>query len=509
MTVLLTGATGLVGRFLLAGLLRQRIPTIALVRGQPHRSPAARIDEALAPFETHNLLPRPTVLEADLTAPGLGLSSQALQQLQAQPLRLLHSAASIRFQANPADGEPYATNVKGTRHLLELARHLTVSEFHHVSTAYVQCDRTPGRLAEQRTAREVPVPLSAPAGNDYERSKIQSENLILDCRHIGLKSIYRPSIVVGDSQSGYTSTYHGFYAPLQIAYGLVRAGVLDAAMADDLRHRLGLTANDSKNLVPVDWLAAAILHLMQLRTALGGIYHLTHPQPALLHDIQQAIIAALQESMGTGAVQRSAPLPEFDPELFGQQMAVYASYFQDDPPFDRSRTAKFLGDLPCPAMDFLSLKRLALAAIANNFGWPKPQPPLRSPRRIRLVPSAGQGSHPKAGLAEAQVDLEILGGSDLIDGSQASHRFYRQGGQWCLNSVLSSNTIPGRLHLVVTEQSLLSALIDKIAPEELLSEGRWLVRGELPVDWLDILHDWLRHLSIEDVEKPVSGIMGM
>ena len=129
---------------------------------------------------------------------------------------------------------------------------------------------------------EVPVTSLEKAGNDYERSKIQSEQLVWQCPHIGTQTIYRPSIVVGDSQTGYTSTYHGFYAPLQIALTIVKAVGLDVPAADEFRRRLGLSSQDSKNLVPVDWLAEAILHLMHTPAAIGGIYHLTHPQPPAL-----------------------------------------------------------------------------------------------------------------------------------------------------------------------------------------------------------------------------------
>ncbi len=156
-TVLLTGATGLVGRFLLAGLMRRQVPTIALVRAQSHRTAMARVDEALAPFETHNLLPRPIVLEADLTLPGLGLDRASLDVLQSVPLRILHSAASIRFVADSPDDEPYRTNVSGTQNLLNLASRWTVEQFHQVSTAYVQCDRSPDHSPALRTAFEVPV----------------------------------------------------------------------------------------------------------------------------------------------------------------------------------------------------------------------------------------------------------------------------------------------------------------------------------------------------------------
>lgn len=498
-TVLLTGATGLVGRFLLAGLMRRQVPTIVLARAQTHRTAMARIDEALAPFESHNLLPRPIVLEADLNTPGLSLDRPSLEILRSTPLRILHSAASIRFIADSPTGEPYATNVNGTQNLLTLARNWNVDQFHHVSTAYVQCDRSPETDREFRRAYEASVVSLDKAGNDYERSKIQSEQLILNCSHIGSKTIYRPSIVVGDSVTGYTSTYHGFYAPLQIALGIVKALGLDLATADEMRRRLGLKSDDSKNLVPVDWLAEAILHLMHTPQAIGGIYHLTHPQPASLNDMQRAIIDTLAENVQPGS-NREANL-QIHPDVFREQMAVYESYFQNDPPFDRSQTDKHLQSLPCPPMNYDTLKHLAQAALANNFGWPKPPPPEKPKWKLNLNSTGNGGlSRTEQVLRDVDLELQLIGSVKQLSIPSRNLRFCRRACSWNANSVLSSITTSSPWKLVVTEQSLLAALSSPNSLDVLLAQGRWYASGQLPEDWLDIVRDCLAHVSIGDVQ---------
>lgn len=498
-TVLLTGATGLVGRFLLAGLMRRQVPTIVLVRAQTHRTAIARIDEALAPFESHNLLPRPIVLDADLTQPGLGMDRAALDMLQSVPLRVLHSAASIRFTADTPTGEPYATNVQGTQNLLNLASAWTVEQFHQVSTAYVQCNRSVDQSDAARTAFEVPVTSMEKAGNDYERSKIQSEQLVWQCPHIGTKTIYRPSIVVGDSQTGYTSTYHGFYAPLQIALGVVKSFGLDVAAADEFRRRLGLSSQDSKNLVPVDWLAEAILHLMLTPAAIGGIYHLTHPQPVSTSVMQQAIIDALAEHVQPSR-ERASTL-QIHPELFREQLAVYESYFQDDPPFDRAQADRYLKSLPCPTMDYAALKHLATAALRNNFGWPKPPPPEKPTRQLLLNKSRnGDVVRTGASLRDVEFELQIIGGVKQLAVPASIVRFYRSASAWHANSVLSSNTTARAWKLIVTEQSLIAVLSEQQQLDKLLAEGHCTATGTLPEDWLDIVRDCLAHLSIGDVQ---------
>ena len=398
----------------------------------------------------------------------------------------------------PTD-EPYATNVQGTQNLLNLACSWNVEQFHQVSTAYVQCDRSVDQSDAARTAFEVPVTSLEKAGNDYERSKIQSEQLVWQCPHIGTKTIYRPSIVVGDSQTGYTPTYHGFYAPLQIALGVVKSFGLDVPAADEFRRRLGLSSHDSKNLVPVDWLAEAILHLMHTPAAIGGIYHLTHPQPTSTTVMQRAIIDALAEHVQPRR-DRASSL-QIQPELFREQLAVYESYFQDDPPFDHTQADRFLKSLPCPAMDYAALKHLATAALRNNFGWPKPPPPVKPSRQL-LLNNAHNGSVVRTGavLRDVDFELQILGGIKQLAVPAGIVRFYRSASAWHANSVLSSNTTARAWRLVVTEQSLMAVLSSRKQPDEVLADGRWSACGTLPEDWLDIVRDCLAHLSIGDVQ---------
>lgn len=492
--LLLTGATGLVGRFLLAGLLRRHIPVVAFVRPQAFRSVRERIDQCLAPFESHCQLPRPIVFEADFAKPGLGLSSDARQWLEKRPIRVLHSAASIRFQAEHPDGEPYATNVRGTQMLIEAAQRWKVEQWHHVSTAYVQCDRY-----TFQTAYETPVHPQAQAGNDYERSKIRAEEMVSQCEHIGVRTIYRPSIVVGHSQSGYTSTFHGFYAPLQIAAGLARTSGFDARAGDIFRERLGMSSSDSKNLVPVDWLAEAILALMENPRAHGGIYHLTHEKPTRLHSMQTAML----ESLEAHFKQRQTAPPVSDdllnPQLFREQMAVYDSYFQNDPGFDRTQAASFLdGKLSCPEMDKACLRRLSDFALKTNFGWPRPIPRLSPKRRLHSI-----ASNPTVGkerwIDDCQLELEIIGNSDLTEQSGPVQIFRRSKLGWERLSRPCPNL--STIRLLTTEQSLLTCLTAKIEPDLLVEHGRWLIQGVRPANWLAIVSDWVQHLTIIDAES--------
>ena len=134
---LLTGATGLVGRFMLAELLRAGQHTAVIVREKTTASLGARIEEALAVFEENSQFGRPRLLAGDLTQPGLGLSERDREWLKQKRLGVIHCAASIRFNAESADGEPFLSNVAGTKHLLDVLESCNVESFLYVSTAYV------------------------------------------------------------------------------------------------------------------------------------------------------------------------------------------------------------------------------------------------------------------------------------------------------------------------------------------------------------------------------------
>ena len=91
-------------------------------------------------------------------------------------------------------------------------------------------------------------------------------------------TIYRPAIIVGDSQTAFTNTFHGFYTPLQIAHSMINKVALAEVTAQGLVEILGLAGQERKNLVPVDWVGAVIAHLAVDRQHHGLTYHLTPRQ---------------------------------------------------------------------------------------------------------------------------------------------------------------------------------------------------------------------------------------
>ena len=362
--LLLTGSTGLLGSYLLRDLLLAETPLAVLVRRNRRHSAKARIADLVAGWERAlgRRLPRPVVLEGDLTQPGCGLVDEDRAWLTRHCDHLLNNAASLTFFNEDRDGEPWRTNVSGTRNLLDLTKATGIRNFQHVSTAYV-CGLRNGVIAE------TDLIVDQPFGNDYEQSKAEAEASVRAAAHLDTVTVYRPSIIVGDSKTGYTSTYHGFFAGLRLGHTLLTRVPIGSTSGLALLRLLGIAATASKNFVPVDWVSAAISHASGQPEAAGQTLHLTHPNPMSM----QTVAETVQEAVETYSEAASPDDPNCcDEAWFAEnlkhELQIYEHYFRNDPVFDRATTARLTEHLPVPALDDETMMRMAKFAIAHEFG---------------------------------------------------------------------------------------------------------------------------------------------
>ena len=167
---LLTGATGLLGNYLLRDLLLQEIPVAVLVRPNRKQTARQRIEAQMCAWDAEygKPMPRPVVLEGDIAQADLGLDAVNIRWAAEYCSAVIHNAASLTFHSTSKDGEPWRSNIGGTRNVLEFSRSTGIRKFHHVSTAYVAGLRQ-GRILE--TELDVGQQFS----NDYECSKLQAE----------------------------------------------------------------------------------------------------------------------------------------------------------------------------------------------------------------------------------------------------------------------------------------------------------------------------------------------
>lgn len=362
---LLTGATGFLGSYLLRDALVAGRNVAVMVRGHRNVTAHERVEEMLERFrrETDEQVATPTVIEADLHEPDLGLDRSSRSWIAERCHRLVHCAASLSFQAQA--GEPYRTNVDGTRYVLELCRESGIRDLRLISTAYV-CGRRRGLVMEAE------LECGQEFSNDYERSKYISELLVRHSPFLDRWDVYRPSVIVGDTKTGFASSSDGLYAFLRMVS--LSAG----RPLDEILDKLGLAVDDGLNLVPVDWVSATIGHLLD-RQAEGPsmTYHLTNPTPVTPSELFAA------------ASSRGLDGPPVPLEALDEVLEVYRPYLEKHAEFDCSNTTHDAPHSPCPRLDGPTLERLIGFSFESHR---EPAPVLAgSDHRALVLSVAGPG----------------------------------------------------------------------------------------------------------------------
>jgi thioester reductase-like protein len=249
--LLLTGATGFVGRLLLARLTeRVAGPVLCLVRCASREEGLRRLGLAENPG-------RVEVIPGDLTAPRLGLGDAEYAALAARTSRVVHNGALVNFVY------PYrslrAANVEGTRAMIEFAADAG-AEFHHVSSVAVF--ESQGYADADEVREDADIDLSVGLYDGYPQSKWVAEKLVREAGRRGLRvSVYRPGMVSGHSQTGASNA--GDFIMRMIR------GCAELGVAPDL--------DTLVELVPVDYVADALATLVARGEP--GTWHLTNPTP--------------------------------------------------------------------------------------------------------------------------------------------------------------------------------------------------------------------------------------
>ena len=364
----LTGATGLLGSFFLRDLMIEDVPVVALARSSRMETATERIEGILQRFERQlgRVLPRPVVMECNLREPELGLTSEEKSWLARHADSMLHNAASLNFVETDS-GEPYKSNVDGTRNTLELCRLVGVRTFYHVSTAYV-CGNRRERIMESDFSD------ASGFGNDYEKSKFAAEKMVREAQWLDSVTVFRPAIIVGDSVTGYTSTYHGFYAPMKILVPYIEPENAIIEGSEAFGEALGMNPNDLKNFVPVDWIARVATSVITNPRLHGETYHLTGRNRVSIGDLSRLIVEGIRRyKKPSDETRPSVELARLLP-LFRDQMEVYQAYWRDDPEFDMTNTLRATPQFPPVPMTDEQLLVFIRFAIESKFGWPKAKP---------------------------------------------------------------------------------------------------------------------------------------
>ncbi|MCA9697699.1 MAG: amino acid adenylation domain-containing protein, partial [Myxococcales bacterium] len=272
--ILLTGATGFLGAFLLRDLLTHSEAEVScLVRARSEAEGAARIEAAARKYGLWmpELAARIRPLPGDLRQRDLGLSPQRYAALADEIDVVLHSGAYVNY-VQPYESHQ-ATNVLGTLEILRLAAHGRVKPVHHVSTIAVfgPC----GHFGDVERVHEDddldPYADWLRYDMGYAQSKWVCEQLVWAAARKGAPvCVYRPGFIMGDSHTGVGN-------PDDFVARLVAGCIQIGAVPDLPRQR--------KEFVPVDYVSRLLISIAAQPENLGHAFHLVPPDPATSVDL--------------------------------------------------------------------------------------------------------------------------------------------------------------------------------------------------------------------------------
>ena len=255
MAVFLTGATGFLGRHLLARLLDRGEQVIALVNARTTTEANDKVTRAVASIDASGADRLITVL-GDLSRPDLGLAPSDRERIVGTADWFIHCGAHVRFDAAADDAR--RVNVGGTRAVLAMARdrhrQSGLRRLDYISTAFVAGDRTDLVMEDELDA-------AVRHRNAYEATKFEAEQLVGQASAELPIAIFRPSIIVGEHDTGRTTSFHMIYWPARIyASGIWRICPGHPSTPIDL--------------IPVDIAADAVLEIAGRTASIGRRFHI-------------------------------------------------------------------------------------------------------------------------------------------------------------------------------------------------------------------------------------------
>ena len=324
MNIFLTGATGFLGGKLIRQLLDKGHTLHILAR---NIDKAERLIDSVSLNEKHNI----TIYKGDITEKDLGLTNEAINELKNNVDVFYHLAALVKFDEELRD-TLMNINWTGTREALQIAKKLNVKKFFHVSTAYT--------VGKDNEGQETLSPADREFFNPYEESKALAEHEVFKMKDEMEVSIFRPSIIVGDSKTGEADsefTLYGFMRGLEVfKKRLERKNLLQGRSI----HLIG-TKDGTSNLVPVDYVAD-ILALAMEKAEKEKIYHITNPAPKTNQHILETIKQHLLfDGLQVIEVEKAAILTKEEIQLNGM-IKVFQPYLDRHIHFHDDNTQQFI-----------------------------------------------------------------------------------------------------------------------------------------------------------------------
>jgi thioester reductase-like protein len=342
MAIFVTGGTGYLGSYLVAGLLTGHgDPLNLLVRAKSDQEARERLWQSLQlhlafPEFLDYLNSRIIIFRGELTSERFGLSDDEYHTLVDTTHSLIHCAASLNRKS---EKQCLNVNLRGGLEVIQLARRAQnrngVLRYSHVSTVAVA-----GKRQNEVVTEDASIDWSRSDYDPYARTKKFGEHLVHQLLPDVPRTIFRPAIVMGDSRRPETSQF-------------------DMVQAFDVLARLPvlpLRSDDKIDIVPANYVAKAIVTIHQKSEPGHAIYHLSSGEgsqtyreittalasaggwrhPTYVPSLGRPFSATINRlAHGHGSVGRGASL-----------LKVFWPYLDWNTVFDNSRVVAELGEAP-------------------------------------------------------------------------------------------------------------------------------------------------------------------
>jgi nucleoside-diphosphate-sugar epimerase len=383
-TVLVIGGTGFLGSHILTALLASGRSVCVLARSKGRLSAEERVRQVLDWFglkgrDVYGL----SIIEGSIDQPDLGIRSERDFDLIRGIDEIIHCGSATSFSERKRE-EVVRTNIHGIENVLDVGTNGACSAFHYVSTAYVAGSRS-GTCTEALSDTDLFT-------NVYEETKCRAERIALDrCARKGIRcSIYRPSIVYGDSRTGRSLKFNGVYYPVRTL--LFLKNIYEA----DLRERGGrkaaeagvkwaqegvlylpirveLVSGSGVNLIPVNYFVSAFMSLRESGTD-RGIFHIVNgrvtPVELLIAYARRLFkIDGLEPRLEAEEREGGKPRNQLE-VLFDLYLQPYLPYIRDTRTFENGRAQSILSEkgVFCPEFSYDIFARCMSYGLQCGWG---------------------------------------------------------------------------------------------------------------------------------------------
>ena len=332
-TIFLTGFPGFIAERLVKRLANENVVFYLLV--QSNFIEKAKRDVERFASETTVSAENFVLVEGDITRENLGINEEDLAKIRRETTDVFHLAAV--YDLAVAKDLAFRVNVEGTKNVNEFVASLpNLRRYNYISTCYV----AGGRLGE---ILETELEHDAAFRNYYEETKYLAEVEVERLKTQIPTTIFRPSVVVGDSQTGETAKYDGIY--YLINYLKIFPTLFRFVNVGNKNVRL--------NLVPVDFVVEGIAALSRDEQTVGKTIALADPNPLTTEEVFDAIAETLVGKTSVikpppSIVEKTLMLP-FTPLMSGLPHSG-VPYFFISQTYDTSEANKFLAahNIACP-----------------------------------------------------------------------------------------------------------------------------------------------------------------